>query len=229
MCGRFAIAHIPGFFARFMLHDPEVELQPRYNIAPAQQVPVIVSESPNRLVVMRWGLVPFWAKDQKIGSRLINARAETITTSPAFRSSIKKRRCLVPATGFYEWMKQKGRKTPYYCHLKDDAFFAFAGLYDRWRSPDGTILLSFTIVTTSPNALISKAHNRMPVILRREDEAQWLSPGPLDAIDLKRIFMPYPAGLMEMYPVSPSVGNPRVESEEFVRPLSRIVHLPSGK
>ena len=220
MCGRFAIAHIPGFFARFMLRDAGIELQPRFNIAPTQEVPIVVSDSPNRLVMMRWGLVPFWAKDPKIGNRLINARAETIATSPAFRASVKKRRCLVPATGFYEWKKTDGRKTPYYCHLRDDAFFGFAGLYDRWKSPDGTDLMTFTIVTTVPNALISKIHNRMPVVLRKEDEGTWLGHDPLTPDDLGRLLVSYPATNMEMYPVSPEVGNPRNEHEGLVRPLA---------
>ena len=220
MCGRFAISHIPGFFSRFMIHDSKIEIEPRYNIAPTQDVPVVISGSENKVVMMRWGLVPFWAKDPKIGNRLINARAETIATSPAFRASVKKRRCLVPATGFYEWKKGSGRKkTPYYCHLKDDSLFAFAGVYDRWRSPDDTDLFTFTIVTTSPNALISRLHNRMPVILRRKDEADWIGPGLLGQNDIKRIAAPYPAAEMETYPVSSLVGNPRNESEEFVKPL----------
>jgi putative SOS response-associated peptidase YedK len=220
MCGRFAISHIPGFFSRFMIRDPEIEIQPRYNIAPTQDVPIIIARSPNRVVMMRWGLVPFWAKDPKIGNRLINARAETISTSPAFRSSVKKRRCLVPATGFYEWRKTSSSKIPYYCHLKGDSFFAFAGLYDRWKAPEGTDLLTFTIVTTVPNALVSKLHNRMPAMLRREDEDAWLRSGELQVPEMMRILRPYPAGPMEMYPVSHLVGDPRNESEEFVRPLA---------
>lgn len=219
MCGRFAISHIPGLFARFMVHDPGIELQPRYNIAPTQDVPIVLSQSPNKLVMMRWGLVPFWAKDPKIGNRLINARAESIATSSAFRASARKRRCLVPATGFYEWKKTAGRRIPHYCHLKGDPFFAFAGLYDRWKSPDGTDLLSFAIVTTEPNSLVSKLHNRMPAILHQENEEAWLRPGGLRPEDLLRILRPYPANRMEVYPVSPAVGNPRNESEEFVRPL----------
>ncbi len=221
MCGRFAISHIPGFFSRFMIHDPEIAIEPRYNIAPTQDVPVVVLKDSNRLaIMMKWGLVPFWAKDPKIGSRLINARAETIASSPVFRASARKRRCLVPATGFYEWRKTGGRKkTPYYCHLKGDELFAFAGLFDRWRSPHGTDLLTFTIVTTSPNALVSKLHNRMPVILRKDDEIGWLAPGELAAEDIKRMTAPYPAKDMEVYAVSPAVGDPKNESEDFVKPL----------
>ncbi len=222
MCGRFAISHIPGFFSRFMVQDPEIEIEPRYNIAPTQDVPVIVSESTNRAVIMRWGLVPFWAKHPKIGSRLINARAETIAKSPAFRASFKSRRCLVPATGFYEWKAGKRRKEPYYCHLKDDSFFAFAGLYDRWKAPDGSHIMTFTLVTTEPNSLVSRLHNRMPVILRREHEQAWISHLPLDTAELREMAEPYPANMMEAYPVSPAVGDPRNESEDFVRPLATI-------
>jgi len=220
MCGRFAISHIPGLFARFMIHDPEFQIQPRYNIAPTQDVPVIVPGSPRTFTMMRWGLVPFWAKSPKIGNRLINARSETIAKSPAFGASVKRRRCLVPATGFYEWRKVDGRKMPYYCHLKNDSFFAFAGLYDRWRTPEGTDLMTFTIVTTTPNPLVEKLHNRMPVMLREEHEQAWISSQPLEAADLKSVVAPYPASRMEIYRVSPAVGDPRNESEDLVRPLA---------
>jgi len=219
MCGRFAISHIPGFFSRFMVHGSDIEIEPRYNIAPTQEVPIIIAHSPNRVVMMRWGLVPFWAKDSRIGSRLINARGETISTSPAFRVSATKRRCLVPATGFYEWKKSGARKIPYYCHLKGDGFFAFAGLYDRWRTPQGTDLMSFTIVTTTPNSLVSKLHNRMPVMLLRENEGRWMEPGPLAPSDLRRVLVPYPVKEMEAYRVLGAVGNPDNESEDFVKPL----------
>ncbi len=202
-----------------MIHDPEIDLQPRYNIAPTQDVPVVIPGGSNRAVMMRWGFVPFWAKDPKIGNKLINARGEALSTSPAFRASARKRRCLVPATDFYEWKKVGSRKVPHYCHLKGDDFFAFAGLYDRWKYPDGTYLKSFTIVTTSPHALISKLHNRMPVILRREEEGRWIAPEPLEASEMTNILTPYQAKEMETYEVPSGVGNPDNESEDFVRPL----------
>ena len=221
MCGRFALAFVKGFYTRFEVIDQQAGIEPRFNIAPTQIVPTVVSKSPNHIVMMRWGLVPFWAKDQRIGNKLINARAEGITNRPAFRASVKRKRCLVPATGFYEWKKMDGRKVPHYVHMRDDSFFAFAGLYDNWRGPDGSELLSFTIVTTSPNAMMKKIHNRMPVILRQEDEGLWLSEEPLPENELKRILQPFPARPMVAYPVSQAVNNPNNDSEDLVTPSSQ--------
>jgi putative SOS response-associated peptidase YedK len=218
MCGRFALTHIHGFFTRFQLMDQQAQLRPRFNVAPTQEHPVIINQSTNQMLMMRWGLVPFWAKDPKIGNRLINARAETATTKPAFRISIKRKRCLVPATGFYEWKRLANGKVPYYIHLKDDSVFAFAGLYDSWLSSDGEQLMSFAIITTTPNALMSKIHNRMPAVLDRVSEDQWLSKDQLMDSELKRILKPYPAQSMDAYEVSTKVNDPRVENEDLVRP-----------
>ena len=219
VCGRFSLVIVKGFWSRFAIIDHEAQLTPRLNIAPAQDVPIVVRESPNKMVLMRWGLVPFWAKDPKIGNRLINARAETVSTKPAFRTSLKWKRCLVPASGFYEWKKTVEGKTPYYIHREDDELMAFAGLYDRWSSPDGTALFSFTIITTTPNSLMRKIHNRMPVILKREYEDSWLAKGQLEAAELERLLSPYPAKELEAYEVSTAVNNPRNESEELIRPV----------
>jgi putative SOS response-associated peptidase YedK len=221
MCGRFALAFVKGFYSRFEVIDQQAGIEPRFNIAPTQTVPTIVCQSPNRVVMMRWGLVPFWAKDPRIGNKLINARAEGITTKPAFRASLKRKRCLVPATGFYEWKKTDGGKVPHYVHMRDDSFFAFAGLYDNWHGPDGSELLSFTIVTTSPNAMMKKIHNRMPVMLRQEDEGLWLSKEPLPEDELTRILLPYPSRPMAAYPVSQAVNNPNNESEDLIAPSSK--------
>jgi putative SOS response-associated peptidase YedK len=218
MCGRFALTHIHGFFTRFQLMDQQAQLRPRFNVAPTQEHPVIINQSTNQMLMMRWGLVPFWAKDPKIGNRLINARAETATTKPAFRISIKRKRCLVPATGFYEWKRLANGKVPYYIHLKDDSVFAFAGLYDSWLSSDGEQLMSYAIITTTPNALMSKIHNRMPAVLDRVSEDQWLSKDQLMDSELKRILKPYPAQSMDAYEVSTKVNDPRVENEDLVRP-----------
>jgi putative SOS response-associated peptidase YedK len=220
MCGRFALAFVKGFHSRFEVIDMQAIIEPRFNIAPSQTIPTIVRESPNHVVMMRWGLVPFWAKDPRIGNKLINARAEGITKRPAFRASVKLKRCLVPATGFYEWKKMDGGKVPHYVRMKDDSFFAFAGLYDNWHGPDGSELISFTIVTTSPNAMMKKIHPRMPVILRQEDEGLWLSKEPLPENELKRILQPYPARPMVAFPVSQAVNNPNNESEELLVPSS---------
>ena len=219
MCGRFALAHVAGFWSRFAVIDRRAALEPRFNIAPSQMVPVVISQSPNEAVMMKWGLVPFWAKDFKIGNKLINARAETIDTKPAFRGSLKRRRCLVPATGFYEWKRLGNGKAPYYIHLRDDSFFAFAGLYDAWSDQEGDRLLSFTIITTTPNSMMARIHDRMPAVLRREDEELWLGKGPLDPADRRRLLRPFPSRQMEAYAVSKDVNSPAIDAEELIRPI----------
>lgn len=197
----------------------ESEIQPRFNIAPSQDAPVIVSGSGNRMVLMRWGFIPFWAKDISVGNRLINARAEGITKRPAYRASVKKRRCIVPATGFYEWLKTAHGKVPYYIHMKESDFFGMAGLHDRWKSPDGTEIQSFTIVTTEPNDLARTIHNRMPVILHRLDEQRWIAPEPLDEDELDRMLSPYPADEMEAFRVSKEVNSPLADRPSLVEPV----------
>jgi len=188
-------------------------------VAPTQSSPVVVRRSPNRLIMMRFGLIPFWAKDQKIGSRLINARAETIAERPAFRAALKDRRCLVPTTGFYEWKDGENGKTPYFARLKDDKLFAMAGLFDRWKAPSGEEIHSFTIITTNANDLLSEVHDRMPVILSREDEVVWLEPGTLEAAERERVLSPFPSERMETYPVSRQVNDLSRDSEELIRPV----------
>lgn len=219
MCGRYALAFIQGFRTRFEVIDLQARLEPRYNIAPTEDAPVIVRDGSNRAVMMRWGLVPFWAKDMKIGNRLINARAETIVTKPAFRAALKRRRCLIPATGFYEWKKGGRTKVPHYLHMKDDSMFAFAGLYENWKSADGEIVQSFTIVTCKPNAVAKEIHDRMPVILRREQESIWISEGPLGDEKLAEILVPFPPEEMESHRVSTGVNNPRNDDEGLISPV----------
>lgn len=219
MCGRFALTHVVGLPVRFLLQGFNLDLKPRYNIAPTQEVPIIVRESPNKAVLMRWGLVPFWAKDPKIGNKMINARAETVQTKPAFRASLKRKRCIVPATGFFEWRRAKDGKIPHFIKMRDDSFFGFAGLYDHWKSQEGNKLVTFTIITTEANAMMSKIHNRMPVILRQEDEDIWLANEPLEPEELARISRPFPARVMEAYEVSTAVNNPTNDFEDIIRPI----------
>jgi len=216
MCGRFAITHIAGFWSRFAVIDYLAAFGPRFNIAPSQLVPIIVSGSSNKAIMMKWGLVPFWAKDPKIGNKMINARAETVSTKPAFRTSFKRKRCLVPATGFYEWKRTKAGKIPHYIHMKDDSYFAFAGLYDRWKDPEGNDLYTFTIITTEANTMMAKIHNRMPVILRTSDEDLWLSKEPLSDADSRRLLVPYSSSALEAYEVSKEVNSPVNDSEELI-------------
>ncbi|MDO8631789.1 MAG: SOS response-associated peptidase, partial [Phycisphaerales bacterium] len=189
MCGRYTLTISQQQLAEaFEIHELE-HLRPRYNIAPTQVVPVVrvSGESGRReLAMYRWGLIPHWAKDPTIGNRMINARAETAAEKPAFRSAMKRQRCLVPCTGFYEWKvldpaAKKPAKQPYYIRRRDEGVFAFAGLWDRWRSPDGKEINSFAILTTEPNELMRELHDRMPVIIPREAYGVWLDNQLLDA------------------------------------------------
>jgi putative SOS response-associated peptidase YedK len=178
----------------------------RYNCAPSQSLAVITSDRPDTLHFMRWGLIPSWAKERSIGSKMINARAETVAEKPSFRSAFKSRRCLVPATGFFEWKREGKSKIPYLIRMKEQNGFCFAGLWDCWNSPEGGEIESFTIITTTPNTLMSGIHVRMPVILQRESERQWL--GTESGIhDLMPLLKPFPSELMEACVVSSRVNS----------------------
>ena len=182
--------------------------QARFNIAPGQEMLTVVGDgSRNNALYMMWGLIPSWAKDPSAGSRMINARAETIDARPAFRNAFERRRCLVPADGFYEWMKVGRRKTPVRVILRSGEPFAFAGLWETWRSPEDVVVTSFAIVTTTPNAVLQPIHNRMPVILPREAESLWLDTGRASPDELRRLLAPYPAADMEAYEVSSLVNS----------------------
>ncbi|NLN06128.1 MAG: SOS response-associated peptidase [Firmicutes bacterium] len=212
MCGRFTLINWEEMFTRFGV---EAEgLKPRYNIAPAQDVAVIVAGK-NRpvLKMFRWGLVPFWAQDESIAGRLINARAETVSEKKSFSRSFRQRRCLVPADGFYEWEKSgKGKKQPYRFTLRTGEVFAMAGLWDVWRSASGQELYTFAIITTTANGLVSSLHNRMPVILPKGKERFWLEAGPDNLQALQALLVPYPAEEMTATAASPLVNNPRHDS-----------------
>lgn len=211
MCGRYAMVLVGGgaLQRRFSLDELPGDPQPRFNVAPTQTLPVITRNSPNRVEMMRWGLIPSWAKDAAIGSKMINARAETVAEKPAFRRPLRTQRCLVPATGFFEWKRGGDGTSPYFIYLPDEPLFAFAGLYDAWRDPDGQMVKTYTILTTEPNDLMASIHNRMPVILRREDENEWLDPDNTEPEHLLPLLRPYPSGEMAAYPVSRMVNNPR--------------------
>lgn len=219
MCGRYTLnAELPAIQLAFNLDSVPDVYMPRYNIAPTQPVAVITNENPKELTFHKWGLIPSWSKDPKMGSRMINARAETVDEKPAFRSAFKRRRCLIPATGFYEWTPQNGRKVPMYLHLQDHALFAFAGLWEIWHSPEGDEIRSCTILTTSPNELIKPLHNRMAVILPPEDYEAWLSPDEMPAEALKPLLRAYPSDAMEVYEVSTLVNSPANDSAELIEP-----------
>lgn len=178
----------------------------RYNCAPTQSLAVITSDHPDEFRFMRWGLIPSWAKDLSIGVKMINARAETVSEKPSFRSALKSRRCLVPATGFFEWKREGKSKIPFLIRMKEQNGFCFAGLWDRWNSPEGGSIESFTIITTTPNELVSGIHDRMPVILPQESEKRWL--GTEGSVhDLTSLLQPFPSELMEARVISSRVNS----------------------
>ena len=219
MCGRYSLVPTENIAARFDAQQEQLSLQPRYNVAPSQSLPVVVRNSPNRLVEMQWGLIPSWSKEPQAQFSTINARAETVTKSPVFRGPFKSRRCLVPASGFYEWQRTSNGKQPFCIRLKDDDLFAFAGLYDIWRDADGNELYSYTVITTTPNRLVAPIHNRMPVILRRDDEDAWLD-NKTEPTRLMSLLAAYPAEEMEAYPVSRALNNPANEGAELMQPVA---------
>lgn len=221
MCGRYNIRSLPNRFAEVFDAQAMFEFAVRYNVAPTQSVPVIrirPHEATREIVPMRWGLIPSWAKDEKIGNRMINARCETVSEKPAFRAAFKRRRCLVLADGFYEWKKTGKAKQPYHFYLRDDQPFAFAGLWERWTAgPDP--IESCTIITTTANELVSDVHDRMPVILSREAANRWLDPDSDEAPPLENLLAPYPAPQMDADPVSTLVNSPKNDSVECLEPV----------
>lgn len=219
MCGRFSLtSNLDDLQERFDFEGRDLVYRPRYNVAPTQTVLAVVNDGGNRAEFMRWGLIPFWAKDHKIGNRMINAVGETVATKPAFRSAFKKRRCLVLADGFYEWKKLAGGKVPMYITSRSSAPFAMAGLWENWRDPSGEMVHSCTIITTTPNNLIEPIHNRMPVILPQAAEATWLDSAVEDAGTLAPLLVPYSADEMEAYVVSTLVNSPKNDVPECLQP-----------
>ena len=225
MCGRYT--YFPGEFSdlRLTWNVDEVfglDLKPRYNIAPTQEAPVIVQMDGKRtLELFRWGLIPWWATDPAIGNRMINARAETLAEKPAFNNLLGNRHCLVLADGFYEWRKEGKGKVPMRFKLKSGEPFAFAGLWDSWKQPDGSLLRTYTIVTTEPNDVLRPIHDRMPAILSNDDAQNWLAVDDEIAHALS-LLKPYPPEKMEGYQVSPLVNNPRNDLPECVQPISDL-------
>lgn len=222
MCARYSLHQSNALIADLFDLQWEPELQPRYNIAPSTQVPAVIEKDGKRVLdFFKWGLVPSWAKDPSVGVKMINARSETASEKPSFRSAFKHRRCLIVANGFFEWHTENGRKQPYYLSMIDGKPFAFAGLWEHWW-PEGDQkdeLRTCTILTCGPNALLKPIHDRMPVILPRASYETWLDP-EFDQIEaLNSLMAPYDAAAMQMYPVTTKVGNPRYDSAENVVPL----------
>lgn len=228
MCGRYTLTKLEQVLKDFPGVQAPVRWEPGGNIAPTQGVLVLANNHPDRFEVFRWGLVPSWAKDPSIGSRMINARAETLAQKPAFKTALRRRRCLVPADGFYEWRKDPaGRKTPMHLRLKNGKTFAFAGLWDVWHAPDGSSLPTLTLITTPPNALVSPIHNRMPAILPPEQYARWLDPAELEPEAVLPLLKPYPADQMQAVEVPrlPNCGDPPDGADHSLRP-DRLASRP---
>ncbi len=220
MCGRYSFAIEDALILeRFGLRVRTAIYKARYNCAPTQNLAVIANEAPDELRFFRWGLIPYWAKDASIGNKLINARAETLVEKPSFKNAFRNRRCLVPATGFFEW-KRNAEKTPYHIMLKNGDPFCFAGLWDKWVTSDGEIIHSFTIITTSPNGLMEQIHDRMPVILPREQEHRWIAPQPDPS--LVELLKPFPAGMMKAYPISKLVNSARNDAPHILEPAGLL-------
>jgi putative SOS response-associated peptidase YedK len=222
MCGRFVRkATEEEVLGEFDVEPDDVSfgLAPRYNIAPGQQAAAVLFDGRRKVEGLQWGLIPFWAKDPKIGYKLINARAETLASKPSFRNSLKKKRCLVVADGFYEWRKDGSKKTPMFVRMRDGRPFGFAGLYDDWKTPEGRNIRTFTIITTSPNKLLEPIHDRMPVILTREAYGDWLDTGPDEPAKLLGLLKAYPDREMEAYRVGLEVNSPKNDGPECIQPV----------
>lgn len=223
MCGRFRLGKGREALKKHFDADADLDWDPRYNVAPGQSVATVRQDptEPQRyLSLMRWGLVPFWAKDAKIGYKMINARSETAADKPAFRDALKSRRCLIPADGFYEWKKLGKEKQPYCFTLLDDGIFAFAGIWDRWKSPEGKIVETCSILTTSPNDLVRDVHDRMPVVLPPDAYELWLDPGFTKHEGIVELLKPLAASAMKKFPVSTRVNSVKNDDPACAAPLA---------
>jgi putative SOS response-associated peptidase YedK len=231
MCGRYRLTAKERYIRDHFGLDDDPTWAPRWNIAPTQQVPIVRQErtEPKRtFTLVRWGLIPSWAKDRAIGYKTINAMSETAAAKPAFRDAMTRRRCLIPTDGFYEWKRIGTKeKQPYSFGMSDDSVFAFAGLWERWRDPTGESVLTCTILTTQPNSLVADVHDRMPAILRPEDYELWLDPGVTDAAIVADCLKPFEARLMKKYPVSARVNRPENDDQECLREVPIVSKAPT--
>ena len=219
MCGRYSLfadfREIEERFGEATFEEDEYEES--YNIAPSQMVLSVINDGvKNRLGYLKWGLVPSWAKDSKVGFKMINARAETVHEKPSFREAFKKKRCLIVADSFYEWKRTENRKVPMRIKMKNNELFAMAGLWESWKSPSGELVHTCTILTTEPNDLMSTIHDRMPVILKQKDEQTWLNPEVMTIDELKPFLIPLENGLLEAYEVSDKVNSPKNNASDLI-------------
>ena len=223
MCGRFTFNLPPELLAEiFGLAGISTVPVARYNIAPTQQISAVRQDATynNLLDELRWGLIPSWTKDLQHGPLLNNARSETVAEKPSFRSAIKHRRCLIPSSGFYEWLRDGTSKTPYYIRLRDGSPMVYAGIWESWKSPEGETVESCSMLTTEANSLIATIHERMPVILHPSEYPFWLDREMIDPQKLVRLYQPYPADLIEMHQVSPLVNNARNQGPDLIRAVT---------
>lgn len=221
VCGRYRLSAKERYLRDHFGLDEDPTWTPRWNIAPTQPVPIIrqhPKEPKRTFSLVRWGLIPYWAKDASIGFRTINGMSETAAEKPAFRDAMKRRRCLIPADGFYEWLRISSKeKQPYNFGMADDSVFAFAGLWERWRDPASEIVETCTILTTKPNSLVADVHDRMPAIVSADDYDLWLDPGVTDPTRVLDCLKPFDARMMKKYPVSTRVNRPENDDEECGR------------
>ena len=222
MCGRYNLITDSQALVDFFDVLNSLPIEPRYNIAPSQEIPVVRMAARGReLASMRWGLIPHWAKERKTGSGVINARAETVAEKPFFRNAFRQRRCLIPATGFYEWKPHNGGKQPYHFQIRKGGLFAFAGLWESWTGQQNRRVETCAIIVTEANEAISPIHDRMPVILRPEDFASWLSPANTHPELLQPLLRPCPASWVDSYAVSRMVSSPKNDGPECIAPLEQ--------
>jgi putative SOS response-associated peptidase YedK len=224
MCGRFTLtATFEEIIDRFDIQAfiEQENYEPSFNIAPSHPVLAVINDGKsNRMGFLKWGLVPPWAKDAAIGHKMINARAETISEKPSFRNAFNKKRCLVIADSFFEWKKREDKsKTPMRIKLKSDDLFAMAGIWEAWKSPEGKTLYTCSVITTGPNELMKDIHDRMPVILKPDDENIWLNPSISNSKELNKLLVPFDANLMETYEVSSLVNSPKNNSVELIQKI----------
>ncbi len=219
MCGRYSFASSKEKVEKQLSIKVTGTLEPNYNIAPTQQAYVLTNKMPNALQQFRWGLIPYWANDSKVGNNLINARSEGISSRPSFRIPLRKQRCLVLADGFYEWRNEAGEKTPYRIVLKDGAIMVFAGLWDVWQSSRGQTIHSFSVVTTRPNLEMEPVHNRMPVILpNKELQMKWLEEKEL--YDITSLLQPLENDMLKIFPVSRKVNSVKANSPDLYKEVN---------
>lgn len=221
MCGRFVLEHSPEQLMKLYRLSSAPDLSQRYNIAPSQQVAVVRQQNggDRELTSLQWGLIPSWSKDSAIGYKLINARSETVHEKPSFKQAFHARRCVIPASGFYEWEKRGKEKIPHYIHLRDGDIMSLAGLWERWKSPEGEELETCTILTTAANSLVIRLHDRMPVLLHRAEFDIWLDRENDDVNRITELFQPYPSYQLEEYVVTRDVNSPRNDSPDCIIPI----------